>query len=598
MTDVNRIGALGNGNVIANNGGDGVQVAATSRLVRIRGNEIRDNGGLGIDLVKAGDPSNGVTPNDATDADTGANDLLNTPTLADVAQNGADVDYSGSLDTAPNTDVDVDVYESPGCDLSGSGEGATHVASDTVNSGAGGTDPFVISAPGTVTGGASYTATATDTSGNTSEFSTCFTAPTGGGSADLSVSVDVLPASLVAGQPVQADIAIANDGPDDATDPTLDITLPAGAELAEPPAHAGIACDDSTPGTVLCLVETISSASDSDTLSLSIRTSTTPATGAAVGATITSTTADPTPDNNSASDTFDTTDASPGFAPATSYDLGGVGAHGVATGDLDGANGADLVVSSPDGTLSALLNNGDGTFGNAIPTTVGGAGTARALVLGRFDAGPNVDVVVVSEHCTGGAAGCGQLRFLPGNGDGTFGAGTTENITDWPREIAAGDFDADGNLDVVAASAFAGGGDSAFTFMAGNGSGGFANAVGVGGTGGRYGIAVTDVDGDEKDDVLTTSESQLSVFRRTTPGTFAAAVNDPVASTSSTPSPVILDANGDGVSDVAVSGNAQVLVGNVDGTFQAARSNSRPRTPSPWRRATSTTTGRWTSRPP
>ena len=70
----------GEGNTIAFNGatfGSG-GIAVSGQQVRIRGNRIYSNNGLGIDLGTF-DP--GVTPNDPGDGDTGANGLQNFPIL-------------------------------------------------------------------------------------------------------------------------------------------------------------------------------------------------------------------------------------------------------------------------------------------------------------------------------------------------------------------------------------------------------------------------------------------------------------------------------------------------------------------------------------
>ena len=121
------IGGVGtaSGNVIAMNGGDGVEVAGAESVENtIRSNSIFGNGGLGIDLGESG-----ITPNDPVeelDADTGSNNLQNFPHL-DVESTTTTV--SGDLQSASENVYRIDVYASPGCDPLGSGEGKTRVAS-------------------------------------------------------------------------------------------------------------------------------------------------------------------------------------------------------------------------------------------------------------------------------------------------------------------------------------------------------------------------------------------------------------------------------------------------------------------------------------
>jgi hypothetical protein len=78
----NRIGgtAAGEGNTIAFSGSSGIQVTGGKGLA-ILGNSIFSNNGLGIDLDNDADPltSDGVTPNDLGDGDTGGNGLQNFP---------------------------------------------------------------------------------------------------------------------------------------------------------------------------------------------------------------------------------------------------------------------------------------------------------------------------------------------------------------------------------------------------------------------------------------------------------------------------------------------------------------------------------------
>ena len=174
-------------NSIAANLGAGISVADVSRRVEIGINSIRDNDGLGIDLF----PSGGVTPNDpAGDADVGGNDLQNFPVLTKAESGGGATDIEGTLTSAASTAYRVDHYLSNACDASGNGEGSLLLGSQTVNTdpdGIGGFD-FVYGAA--LTPGEVITSVATDPSGNTSEFSACFTITSTGGAFVVNSAAD------------------------------------------------------------------------------------------------------------------------------------------------------------------------------------------------------------------------------------------------------------------------------------------------------------------------------------------------------------------------------------------------------------------------
>ena len=125
------------------------------------------NGGLGIDLGPAG-----VTVNDTGDSDAGANDLQNFPVLTAVS--GGRI--TGTLHSEALAEFRVEFFLGAACDPSGNGEGARFLgATNGVGTGEGGNAEF--SSNFTVAAGAFVTATATDSDGNTSEFSACFRAP-------------------------------------------------------------------------------------------------------------------------------------------------------------------------------------------------------------------------------------------------------------------------------------------------------------------------------------------------------------------------------------------------------------------------------------
>lgn len=159
-------------NLVAFNETTGVWVGGTSSGVTIRRNSIRDNGGLGIDLIGLnGAGGGGVTPNDPLDGDIGGNTLQNYPVLS----NASPTRVSGSLRSTPNRTFELEFFASPTCDPFGFGEGAVFVGAATVTTDSNGRVGFATDLALAVANGSVITATATDPDGNTSEFSACVT---------------------------------------------------------------------------------------------------------------------------------------------------------------------------------------------------------------------------------------------------------------------------------------------------------------------------------------------------------------------------------------------------------------------------------------
>ncbi|MBL9173148.1 MAG: right-handed parallel beta-helix repeat-containing protein [Verrucomicrobiales bacterium] len=162
----NRLGGTGpgEGNVIAFNGADGVFVSGGTNNA-VRGNAHFGNVGLGLDLG-----SNGIQANDATDADTGANQLQNFPILRRGVLRETAVEIEGEFRGAANTTLALDVFASTAPDASGNGEGERFLGTFDVTTDATGFVRFTRELPA-ATSLRFLTATATDPFGNTSEFS-------------------------------------------------------------------------------------------------------------------------------------------------------------------------------------------------------------------------------------------------------------------------------------------------------------------------------------------------------------------------------------------------------------------------------------------
>jgi CSLREA domain-containing protein len=163
--------APGAGNIIAFNTDTGVFLDNAAQKCEVRRNSIHSNGSLGIDLGANGG-ADGITFNDAGDADVGANEQQNFPVITSVSAGGGQIQIQGILNSKPSTAYTLDFYASQSCDPLGYGEGQFHVGETTATTDGAGNALFNVSFPAPSSGHV-ITATATDPAGNTSEFSGC-----------------------------------------------------------------------------------------------------------------------------------------------------------------------------------------------------------------------------------------------------------------------------------------------------------------------------------------------------------------------------------------------------------------------------------------
>ncbi|HBB94620.1 MAG TPA: hypothetical protein DC054_04460 [Blastocatellia bacterium] len=158
------IGGSGDaGNTIAFNGANGVTVLVSVENT-ILSNRIFSNGKLGIDLN-----DDGVTPNDAGDT----NAQQNFPVITSVPRSGDVALINGTLNSQPSTSFKIEFFSNSSCDPSGNGEGQTFIGSINTETDGAGNSSITAAAPMSSLSGNFITATATNPSGNTSEFSQC-----------------------------------------------------------------------------------------------------------------------------------------------------------------------------------------------------------------------------------------------------------------------------------------------------------------------------------------------------------------------------------------------------------------------------------------
>lgn len=132
----------------------------------IRFNKTYGNGALGIDLFPRG-----IVANDSLDGDSGANFGQNFPILDSTSVASGTTHVFGRLDSQPSTSYTLDFFYSTESDTAHFGEGRAHFTSLGVNTDAAGRASFDLDVGSLVPDHLFITATATDPTGSTSEFS-------------------------------------------------------------------------------------------------------------------------------------------------------------------------------------------------------------------------------------------------------------------------------------------------------------------------------------------------------------------------------------------------------------------------------------------
>jgi hypothetical protein len=227
------------------------------------------------------------------------------------------------------------------------------------------------------------------------------------------------------------------------------------------------------------------------------------------------------------------------FLPVVTYSSGGSFATSVAVADVNEDGKPDVVVTNcvpvgsstcaGKGVVGVLLGIGDGTFQPVVKYDAGGFG-ADFVAVADLNGDGRLDLVVTNEcgskrNCPGD----GLVTTLPGNGDGTFQRAVGYSSGGiYAYSVAVADVDGDGKPDLVVSNY----GSSTMGVLRGNGDGTFQQftTYGSGGFGPRS-VVIADVNGDSKQDIIVANQQ------------------------------------GGGNS---IRGAIGVLLGNGDGTFQSA----------------------------
>ncbi len=239
--------------------------------------------------------------------------------------------------------------------------------------------------------------------------------------------------------------------------------------------------------------------------------------------------------------------------------------------DVDGDGRPDIIVANQyDGTVSVLRNisSGQGNIAFAQKMDFPACAELERLVVADFDGDGKPDIAVVGYTTTG----TNFLVLTNACSPGVIAFSNAYAVTglDYPNDLAVGDFNADGKLDIAVALEDAVGGNVyIYTNNSAGGGTSFGSPVIIGPISGASQVAIADLNGDGRPDLVAVQgngESSVTTYQNEwTSGTPFINTSFISASTNSTgtylggpcnctsPTCVILaDIDGDGRPDMAI----------------------------------------------
>lgn len=267
-------------------------------------------------------------------------------------------------------------------------------------------------------------------------------------------------------------------------------------------------------------------------------------------------------------------EAQPLFVPAPGSPIAVAGGpQNIVSGDLDGDGKHDLITADQGGSVTIFLGDGRGGFHPAPSSRIGLPISPGEMALGDVDGDGKLDLAL-TEHDSYGVTillGDGRGGFAPAPGSPFASKDGRHPHT---HGLALGDVNADGKADLVTAN----NADGDVAVLLGDGRGHFRGAPGspfpVGPS--PYPIAIGDLDGDGMPDIAAPNSSPghrtVTVLLGDGRGGFRPASKSPFSTAGQAYYVALADVNGDRKVDLVAThnedGHATVLLGNGRGEFE------------------------------
>ena len=234
----------------------------------------------------------------------------------------------------------------------------------------------------------------------------------------------------------------------------------------------------------------------------------------------------------------------------------------VAISDLDGDGKADLAVVDNSGSVLLFRNTGSvGVVGFDTKVVLDAGTGPQGIRIGDLDSDGLADLAIT--NADGGGTSIRVLRNTSTSGSFSFVNSGNFTTGGGPYDLALGDLDGDGELDIATVNHSGQNVSVLLNTSTANGTLSFANKTDFAIGRNALKIALGDLTGDGKlDMVITQSGAVISIFTNTTPTngplTFADMID--IAGTGNSLQAIIGDLDGDGKTDFATGGSKKIIV--------------------------------------